>query len=169
MAVEPDLTGAVEDAAPREDNAETVAAARADQTEPIAPGALGDEAVRLIRSLPRPPHQAAVAGFLAYTRAHPLLSSAQDYAARKYAQSEQGGQSVEQQFWARTRQVLLDLGAAPLEAAADRAGGRQARAFAVHLAAEALLRQAAVDESNRQHGPRRGSESGRGAAARTGG
>ena len=140
-----------------------------ESSTPPSAGTLAEQAVRIIRGLPRPPHQATVAGFLANTRAHPLLSVAQDYATRKAAQVEQADQRVEQQFWSQVRQALLDLATAPQDAVADRRGGRQARAFAEHLAAEALVRQAAVDDNTRLHGPRRGPEGGRGSAARTGG
>lgn len=126
-------------------------------------------AVALLRSLPRPVHQAQLAGFLSVCRAHPLLSAAVDYTVRKQEQAERAEQRLERQFWLQVRERLtaLHVGADDAESGADRRAGQLAQVFARHLVAENLLRIARTEDAGRA-APRRPT-GGRAAAARTGG
>jgi hypothetical protein len=132
-------------------------------------GDLAELALRLLRNLPRPVHQAQLAGFLGLCRAHPLASAAIDYAERKQEQAGRTDQRLEHQFWGQLRERLMDLRpeGSDGDAAADRAAGRRAVLLAQHLVAENLLRLALTEDTQRAAAPRRGPQPAR--AARTGG
>lgn len=132
-------------------------------------GDLTELALRLLRSLPRPVHQAQLAGFLSLCRAHPLASAAIDYAERKEEQAGRTDQRLEHQFWGQLRERLTDLRpeGSDGDAAADHAAGRRAVLLAQHLVAENLLRLALTEDTQRAAAPRRGAQPTR--AARTGG
>jgi hypothetical protein len=152
IAADPDIAPATPTAAPRD-------AAH-----------LASEAVRLLRGFPRPVQQAQLAGFLSLCRAHPLASSALDYAMRKQERAERAEQRLEQEFWGRVRQLLLDLQVDPDDAtpAADQAAGRLATALAQHLVAENLLRLALTEGTQRAAAARPGPGARPSPAARTG-
>lgn len=139
-------------------------------TVPGGTAQLATEAVRLLRGFPRPVQQAQLAGFLSVCRAHPLASSALDYAMRKEEQAERTEQRLEHEFWGRLRQLLIDLRADPDGAtpAADRAAGQLAMALAQHLVAENLLRLALTDGVQRVPAARSGPGPRPQPAARTG-
>jgi hypothetical protein len=135
----------------------------------VADGDLTEVALRLLRSLPRPVHQAQLAGFLSLCRAHPLASAAIDYAERKQEQAGRTDQRLEHQFWGQLRERLMDLRpeGSDGDTAADRTAGRRAVLLAQHLVAENLLRLALSEDSQRAAAPRRGPQTTH--AARTGG
>jgi hypothetical protein len=130
---------------------------------------LSELALRMLRGLPRPIHQAQLAGFLSLCRAHPLASAAIDYAERKREQAERTDQRLEHQFWGQLRERVMDLRPDGIDGdtTADRASGQRAVLLAQHLVAENLFRLALTEDTQRAAAPRRGSQSTH--AARTGG
>jgi hypothetical protein len=148
----------------------TSATTAAAGTVPSRAAHLANEGVRLLREFPRPVQQAQLAGFLSLCRAHPLASSALDYAMRKEEQAERAEQRLEHEFWGRVRQLLIDRRADPDDAtpAADQADGRLATALAQHLVAENLLRLALTEGVRRAPAARPGLAARPSPAARSG-
>lgn len=138
----------------------------------VAPPArrdLAEQAVRLLRSFPRPLESRQIAGFLAVCRAHPQSASALDYAVRKEEQAARAEQRLEQQFWSRARELLQSLNEDGETATVNaETGGRMVLTFAQHLAAENLLRHTLATDMHRVPTPRRGSGPNRGTLQHTG-